>query len=483
MSIFNIYRGCSSLTSIVVKNGNPIYDSRDGCNAIIETSSNTLIAGCKNTTIPNSVTSIGGYAFIGCSGLTSITIPNSVTSIGYYAFEYCSGLTSITIPNSIASIEYCTFSYCSGLTSLTIPNSVTSIGGDAFKGCSGLTSVVIGNSVTSIEFGAFAGCSELTSLTIPTSVTSISWDAFSNCSGLASIVVENGNPIYDSRNGCNAIIETSSNTLVVGCKNTIIPNSVTSIGYGFAGCGGLTSVTIPNSVKSIGGWAFSNCSGLSSIVVENGNPIYDSRDGCNAIIEKSSNTLVVGCKNTIIPNSVTSIGYRAFEGHSGLTSLTIPNSVTSIGTNAFYECSGLISLIIPNSVTSIGEFAFSGCSGLTSLTIPNSVTYINRFAFQNCSGLTSVTSLNTTPPYADGSTFSNYNATLYVPIGCKTTYLAHSVWKNFKNIVEIDTSDIKYTLTEKVNGKNNKYYNIKGQRVLNPKNGIYIVNGKKVFIK
>ena len=261
------FYGCSKLTSVVVDKNNVIYDSRDNCNAIIETSTNTLVVGCKNTTIPNSVTSIGSEAFRDCSGLTSVTIPNSVTSIGEYAFHSCSGLASVTIPNSVTSISQCSFACCSGLTSVTIPNSVTSIGYGAFYGCSGLTSVTIPNSVTAIGEGAFYGCSGLSSVTIPNSVTSIGKYAFLSCSGLTSVTVDKNNGTYDSRDNCNAIIETFTNTLIVGCKNTIIPNSVTSIGGGaFYGCSGLTSFTIPNSVTSIGPCAFFCCSGLTKLV-------------------------------------------------------------------------------------------------------------------------------------------------------------------------------------------------------------------------
>ena len=154
---------------------------------------------------------------------------------------------------SVTGISSGAFYGCSGLTSVTIPNSVISIGGNAFSGCSGLTSVTIPNSVISIGGNAFSGCSGLTSVTIPNSVTSIGEGAFSDCSGLTEIKVTNGNSVYGSRNDCNAIIETSSNTLIAGCKNTIIPNSVTSIGSSaFRGCSGLYSVTIPNSVTRIG---------------------------------------------------------------------------------------------------------------------------------------------------------------------------------------------------------------------------------------
>ncbi len=315
------------MTSMKVESGNTIYDSRNNCNAIIETSSNTLISGCINTTIPNSVTSIGHGAFKGCSGLTSVTIPNSVTSIGVEAFSYCSGLTSVTIPNS-----------------------VTSIRSGAFRSCSGLTSVTIPNSLTIIEYCVFEDCSSLTAITIPKSVWFISTRAFANCSSLTSMKVESGNTKYDSRNNCNAIIETSSNTLISGCINTTIPNSVTSIGQSaFWNCSGLTSVTIPESVTSIGDLAFVYCSDLTSV---------------------------------IIPNSVTSIGNSVFADCSGLTSVTIPESVTSIGQSAFRYCSGLTSVIIPESVTSIGKEAFSYCSGLTSITIPESVTSIGDGVFQ-----------------------------------------------------------------------------------------------------
>ena len=142
--------------------------------------------------------------------------------------------------------------------SYAIPEGITSISGSAFEGCSGLTSIAIPNSVTTIGDGAFAGCSGLTSVTIPNSVTSISPSAFEGCSGLVTIVVDESNVIYDSRENCNAIIETASNRLVIGCSNTIIPNSITSIAYSaFSGCSGLNNITIPNSVTSIGMGAFS----------------------------------------------------------------------------------------------------------------------------------------------------------------------------------------------------------------------------------
>ena len=192
-----------------------------------------------------------------------------------------------------------------------------------------------------------------------------------------------------------------ANSAFSNCGNLIsvtIPTSVTHIDYyAFEDCSSLTSITIPSSVTSIGYLAFYGCSSLENIVIESGCTEYDSRGGCNAIIHTASNTLVVGCKSTIIPNSVTSIGDEAFSGCSSLISINIPNNVTSIGGRAFYECRGLTSVIISEGVTSIGHDAFEDCSSLTSINIPKSVTEIGTTAFSGCGSLTSVTSYITNP--------------------------------------------------------------------------------------
>ena len=307
----------------------------------------------KKVVIKKGVTNIGSHAFHDCPGLTSIIIPNSVTSIGVYAFYNCSGLTSITLPNSVTSIGRSAFYDCSGLTSIDIPNSVTNIEDYAFYQCSGLISVTIPSSVKTIGNEAFYGCNNITSIALGVLFTDF------NSSNITSLIILDG---------------------------------LTSIEEG----------------------RFYGFRKLTSIKVEEANKYYDSRNNCNAIIEKKSNTLIAGCKNSIIPNSLTRIGSSAFYGCTGLSSVTIPNTVTSIGDFAFYGCkdltsvsignsvmsiekstfalcSGLTSIDIPNSVTNIGEYSFNGCSGLTSITIPNSVTGIGSSAFGGCSGITSIT--------------------------------------------------------------------------------------------
>ncbi len=264
----------------------------------------------ENNGIKYNVTCIGEYAFYNCESIKSVIIPNSVTSIGGGAFKGCNNLTSVTIPNSVTSIGGSAFRGCNNLTSVTIPNSVTSVGDDAFRECSSLASVTIPNSVTSIGDFAFEQCSSLASVTIPNSVTSIGDNAFENCISLAS-------------------------------------------------------VTIGNSVASIGISVFSDCISLASIVIAEENTKYDSRNNCNAVIETETNTLVFGCKNTKIPNTITTIGWFAFYHCKDLTSVTIPNSVTYIGGSAFVDCSSLTSVTIPSSVTYIGNQAFAFCTNAT----------------------------------------------------------------------------------------------------------------------
>ena len=353
-----------------------------------------LLSDLTSVTIPNTVTYIGESAFERCSGLTSVIIGNSVTSIGHSAFGLCSGLESIIVDagnatydsrdNCNAIIETATNTLLQGSNSTTrIPNSITSIGEYAFNACNGLTSITIPNSVTSIGAFAFSECSGLTSVIGADSVAYIGSDVFWDT------------PWFDN-----------------------LPDGLVYIGlvaYKYKGAmPSGTSIEIKEGTKSISGYCF------------------DARYG-----EDFS-----GLTSVTIPNSVTSIGVHAFSGCSGLTSITIPNSVTSIDSSAFYGCSGLTSVTIPNSVTYIDESVFKRCSGLTSVTIGSSVTEINQYAFQECYNIAEMTCLAQIPPQASGMLYyTQYeNCMLYVPIGTKTAYATTYPWSRFKDIIEIGTS-------------------------------------------
>ena len=451
------FYGCTSLTSLAIPNS-------------VTSIGGSAFLGCTSLTsvaIPNSVTSIGCAAFKGCTVLNSIEIPNSVTSIESFAFECCASLTSITIPNGVTNIGEMTFYGCIGLTSIIIPNSITSIGEGAFFGCTNLISVtinsntivgmerncntflesvfgnqvteyMIGNNVTSVGNCAFSGCYNLTSITIPNSVMSIGdcafkdcWDltsitipcsvtsigeeAFAGCPNLISIVVEGDNTIYDSRNNCNAVIETATNTLIQGCKTTTIPNSVTSIGnYAFSRCDSLTSVTIPNSVTVIGDWAFFGCGGwnefevygLTTITIPNsvtsiGNRAFEDCHNLQTIrIPQGKKSIFCeedrqALQNIIIEYTEALIGDTQYELDDNLTAkvcakadkyagdIVLPTCVEQDGNaytidriaqGAFRDCYDLTSVTLPKTITEIGEDIFSGCENLQTICVPQGMT-------------------------------------------------------------------------------------------------------------
>ena len=261
-----VFNNCNALTYIDVSSDNPIYDSRENCSAIIETATNTMVMACKNTFIPNTIEAIGYAAFADLEDIRSISIPSSVKTIGDYAFGDCENLKSVTLNDGLTTIGRSAFDECSSLLSIDIPNTVKTIGMFAFMNCVKLKTAIIGNSVTSIDELAFYYCQELTGIALPSTVTFIGQDAFNDCPSLTSLSVSEGNPVYDSRENCNDIIETSSNTLLYGCQNSTIPNTVTSIqDNAFFNCTGLARINIPAGVTSIGRDAFCFCINLTEV--------------------------------------------------------------------------------------------------------------------------------------------------------------------------------------------------------------------------
>ena len=529
-----LFSGCTSLASVVIEEGNPNYDSRENCNAIIETASNTLIIGCKSSSIPNSVTTIGKDAFNGCTGLTSITIPNSVTTIGESSFSGCSGLTSLTIGNGVTTIGKDAFKDCSNMTKVELDNNAivskdyngTPYISDIFGGQ--VKEYVFGEHVTRIGENAFSH-NNLTSVTIPASVTNIGYCAFYQCFYLTDI------HITDIAAWCRIQRESSSNgyymnpfqvpyhlylnneeikDMVIpdgvevieysafsGCSeltSVSIPNSVTSIGEkAFAGCVGLTSITLGNNVASIGQMAFFGCSGLTSITIPASvtNIGYSAFDNCIGLTAVHISDLGAWCsiegagsgsnpleyahhlylngeeiKNLVIPDGVTSIGNFAFTGGSELTSVTIPNSVTTIGDCAFYLCSSLTTIVIPNSVITIDAFAFSGNMNLTDVYCYAEMLQLNSDVFG----------------------YGYYsNATLHVPEGSLDAYRSAEWWMYFGSIVALTNSDPKPTGIKSVKSSEiteKRYYSLDGKHTSTPQRGLNIIRmsdgtTKKVILK
>ena len=409
---------------------NPTNPNGFGANII----SNTYENGQGIITFDGPITMVGDSAFCNCKSLTSITIPNSVKHFGYMAFAWCSNTLKKT--NFIGDIaDWCDITFGEfyanpielsknfylndrEVTELIIPNTIDSIHANAFRWCRSFKSIAIPNSVTFIGKEAFEYSSNVKSIFIPKSVKCIQEGAFSGGVNLQSIIVEEGNPMYDSRENCNAIIETETNTLITGCSVTNIPESVTHIGaYAFSyqdrlnsievpdgiisignhayySCGNATSIFVPNSVSHIDRWAFYACYSLNSIKVEEGNMVYDSRNNCNAIIESATNSLIIACQNTIIPEGVTNIGGMAFWNCS----------------NSYYS------------------------KPLTSIALPSSIKNIEPDAFMSCYALDTIYCYATTPPAINQYSFNNYNATLYIPCESLEAYKAHEVWGQFENV-------------------------------------------------
>lgn len=365
------FMSCEALSEIVVKEGNTVYDSRNNCNAIIETTTGKLITGCAGTVIPDGVTGISERAFYGNKALTDITMPNGVKSVGEFAFYYCTNLTSVKIPDGVESIERDAFSECTNLTSVVIGDGLREFGLGAFRYCANLKSVTLGKNVKIIGESAFFDCTALTSITLPTSVESVGDSAFGGCSSLETIMIPSNSKLssfgwgpFDDTPWLAKQREENEFVIINGvllCGGTAIggtitiPNNVTSISSAaFDDCEDLTSVTIPSNVTSIGRYAFSGCSGLTNVTIQNG---------------------------------VNEIGDAAFRRCKKLTHITVPDSVKTIGDNAFQDCEGLTSVKLSNRVTRIEVYLFDGCKSLESVVIPDSVELINGAAFSGCSKL------------------------------------------------------------------------------------------------
>lgn len=389
----------------------------------IDTRAFQNVTEVREIVIDEGIEDIGNYAFYGCTNLKSIFIPSSVMGIGEGLFGSCYNLTSVEvdpdnesfdsrdgsnaiidsdydellvacsstkIPASVKSLADCSFYYCSVMEQLVIPEGVKAIGNRAFFGCSSLQSIVLPESLTEIGGEAFLGCNSLTSIVIPKNVESIAdGNIFMACNSLTSVVVDPANSNYDSRSNCNGIVRKSDSTLIASCRSTSLSRDISVLGdYCFEGTI-IHSVNIHSNIVFISSNAFDCCYEIDEITVSTDNPNYASVKGSNALLSKDGKILLVGCRTTVIPETVETIGYSAFAGRYSKLMLRIPEHVKSIEMDAFRGCNAICGVILPASLQSLGSSAFYGCANLSVVQILAPVT-IESDTFSKCYHLSAV---------------------------------------------------------------------------------------------
>ena len=343
------FSGCRQLTQIRFSGRNDRFDTRENCNAIIHTPTNEMVCGCRSSTIPSSVISIGHYAFYGCIGLSALQIPEGVEHIGDHAFYGCIDLSELKLPESLTSIGGGAFGYCA-ISSAHIPKNVKTI------------------RTTVLDSNPFIGCLNLTDLS-----------------------VARKNPYYDSRHNCNAIIQTNTDALIAGCKETKIPSSVKSIESGaFGGMATLGSVYIPANVTRIENASFHGCTGLNVIMVDKNNSVYDSRHNCNAIIETHKSKVIAGCISTVIPDDIQEIGSFAFYDMSTPETIVIPPRIKYIGESAYERCKRIERIYLPENLRFVERCAFRECTALSLAYIGQGINMLPDRLFDNCTQLKNV---------------------------------------------------------------------------------------------
>lgn len=364
------------------------------------------------------VTKISSSSFYGCKKMTSISIPPSVTTIES-SFEDCKQLKEVHISDIAAwtqidftfyrnnPLRYARHLYLDDkeVKDLILPSNISKVNAYAFLGCNSLVNLVIPNNVTELGQEAFRLCDNLKTVDMGEGLSIIDYWAFNDCVSLESVVISSKIRELDQ-----TFINSSN------IKEVIIPNSVTRINYAFEGCTSLSSVKFGSGLKSLCHYAFKNCP-LVSITVDSNNMYLDSRNNCNAVIDKNINQLLLGSASTVIPNDVISIGESAFMGNVQLTSINIPNSVRTIGHDAFNGCKNLKKIVVGNGLKSVGKKTFCNCKELTDF-----------YCYSE---------LN---PYAYSGTFDNSYieyATLHVPSSSIEYYRTTDPWKRFGSIVAI----------------------------------------------
>lgn len=433
LTTFQIYsiRGCTRLKAIKVAPENPAFMDVEG--VLFDKSGNQLVAYPAGSTgpyvVPDSVLSIGDFAFQDTPDMTALTMGDQVSHIGFGAFSDCVGLTQVRLSENLGAIEGLTFAGCSALSHIVIPKSVTRIDSNAFQecvrleqiqipdgvvfvgdnvfyGCAKLGEVRLGNGLTEIRVSTFEQCPSLSKIRLGSAVKSIEAFSFYGLSALDTLEVDPANPDYSSLDG--VLFNKGGSKLLVYPAGRpgpyTIPDKVTSVAYdAFAGCSGLSQLTIGNGLHSIESQTFEDCKNLTHVTV--GNRVTSIQTSAFSDCPRlTSITLPEGLKtigalaflrcvslrHITIPNGVTDIGSGAFDGCVQLSSVELPARLTSIEDRVFLDCASLAAITIPESVTFIGAIAFENCTNLTQITIPPSVAIIGPAPFNGCTGLSSI---------------------------------------------------------------------------------------------
>lgn len=455
----SVFQGCTSLESIVVEEGNSKYDSRDNCNAVIETATNTLKVGLSSTIIPNTVTTIGGGAFEGTT-LKSIVIPEGVTEIENEAFSKCKSLETVSLPNSLERIYYNAFQY-----------------------------------------------SNISSISIPAGVKYIYDDAFYGCENLSTITVSNGNTKYDSRDNCNALIETATNTILRGSSSTVIPNSVTTIGRNAFRGSNIVKIVIPASVKKIGQWAFQDCKSLTTVVCKSKSVIdvsgllpFDPLPNATLYVPAESIEAYKAANEWSKFSNIQPLPYADITiTAAGKTTYCSSNSLdfTNVeGVKAylalgFSPSTGVVFLTRVNKIPAGVGFMIFGKEGQYEVPFcETDITYANLMV-----GTKSETTVASTADGktnyvlangADGVMFYLANDAV-VPANKAYLSIPSPVMNTPAKVIRLGFEDDMTTgilrVEDMTNKTDNKIYGLDGRRKASLSSGFNIVNGKKIYVK
>ena len=431
----NAFRDCKNLTSIQLPAGLTELGAMAFGNCV----------GITEITIPKGVAAarIDAYAhgrgpFGNCANLSAVTFENGITRIPANLFSYCTGKIETELPDTVTEIEYNAFEG-SGLLSIKIPDTVTAIGNYAFNNCQGLTEIQLPAGLTELGTMAFGNCAGITEITIPKSVTAARIDAyahgrgpFGNCANLSAVTFENG----ITRIPANLF------SCCTGKIETVLPDTVTEIGYNAFENSGLFTIKLPEKLKKIQSYAFAGCGNLSSIIIPGTVTSIESSvfSGCSALttvripesVTEMGESVFKNCSSLYdvnLSSSCVNIKKSMFEGCSSLEKITFPDKVTTIEASAFLDCTALKEIVWSKALTAIEGSAFKNCSSLTEIAVPETVTSLGNQAFSNCDALTTITIPDSVTSFGT-SMFYDCDALVTVNLGSGLTAIPKSSFEH-----------------------------------------------------